>query len=177
MVAEIAEGRGRTFASFRSPHNTPLRKKLNGRGPTPGNPMRWKRSCQDNAPGEAPDVIAGRGPGPPPPELRRRLRPHAKVSLVKSPFRLLEVPIAPGCLLKAGFSLAKPTARARRRSGPAPVPACMQTWGRDSQRRLDGCCWAWTEEGASLGASHVDPNTGTPRAPRFAHWHFLPHQL
>lgn len=103
MVAEITEGRGRHFASFRSPHNTSLKKRLNGRGPPPGNPMGRKRGCQGNAPGEAPYVIAGRvlvrprlsfGPGS---------APHGKVSLVKRPFRLPEVPIARGCLLEAGL--------------------------------------------------------------------------
>lgn len=103
MVAEIAEGRGRLFTSFRSPHNTPLRKKLNGRGPPPGNPVRWKRGCQGNAPGGAPDVIAGRVPRPPPHELRLRLLPHGKGSLVEPPFCLPEVPVARGYLLEAGL--------------------------------------------------------------------------
>lgn len=40
--------------------------------------MRWKRGCQGNAPGGAPDVIEGRASRPPPPELRPRLRPHGK---------------------------------------------------------------------------------------------------
>lgn len=57
------------------PHNAPLRKKLNGRGRPPGNPTRWKRGCQGNAPRAAPDVTAGRAPCPPPPAPRPRPRP------------------------------------------------------------------------------------------------------
>lgn len=38
MVAQITEGRGRPSASFRSPYNTPLRKRLNGRGAVPRKP-------------------------------------------------------------------------------------------------------------------------------------------
>lgn len=81
--------------------------------------------------------------------------PHGEVSLAEMPFSLLEAPIGRVCPLGRDFSLAKPSARARRRSGPAPLPACLQAWGRETEPRLDGCGWAWTEEGASLGVSNA----------------------
>lgn len=167
MVAEIAEGRGRPFTSFRSPHNTPLRKKLNGRGPPPGNPMRWKRGCQGNAPGGAPDVIAGRAPRPPPPELRLRLRPHEKGLIGETSFPSSRS--TNSSRLPSGGGTLAWQSRVRERGGAETPPRCQRVCklgGGIRNAGLTAAAGRGRKRGHHWGQrTWTPPSTGVPRAP------------
>lgn len=130
-------GAGSAFRLLPPPPNTPLRKKLNGRGRPPetrrdGNAVARaaRRERLPTSPRGGLPVRLRLGPG--------SARPRGDFiggTAFRSSGRTNKLEVA---LWRRDFNPAKTSARTQRRSGPTPLPARLQTWGRETQPRLAG---------------------------------------